>query len=235
MVWILSNGAGGVFKYDPHTQALSPVRLPAGVPPDGGSPDRLFVDSEKSLWLSYGNLLYRVSPDRKRYERYSHEPGNPHSLTGGTVSAMCEDHSGRIWVATDRGLNRFDRTARLFTRFVYDPNYDSSLSNNNVSSLCVDHSGSLWVGTEDGLNRFNEEAESFSRFFPTSSLASRSIGQIVEDRRGCLWLTTNAGIVKLDCRLCALLRHDPHHGRARRCIRRRSLQVPGLLRRQDRR
>jgi signal transduction histidine kinase len=78
----------------------------------GGKPfqKRVFAlaqDNYGFLWLGTDDGLYRY--DGYNLRHYSHEPGNPHSLTENTVMRIYKDRAGILWIGTaSGGLDRFD-------------------------------------------------------------------------------------------------------------------------------
>lgn len=79
---------------------------------------------------------------------YSHDPGNPQTLSRNPVNAILEDADGILWVGTvEGGLNRKRPTDTGFTHFT---TADGSLTHNSVSVLETDGAGFLWVGTWGG-------------------------------------------------------------------------------------
>ncbi|MCB0296771.1 MAG: hypothetical protein KDG51_16380, partial [Calditrichaeota bacterium] len=57
----------------------------------------------------------------ERFKHYRHNPDDPHSLSGDTISQVFEDHTGALWlVSPGSGVNRYDRTHGRFIRYRHD-------------------------------------------------------------------------------------------------------------------
>ncbi|MCC6279856.1 MAG: hypothetical protein IT262_04600 [Saprospiraceae bacterium] len=168
----------------------------------------IFLDSKGVLWLAHWNAggLTAFDPATETFTRYSHDPGNPETLSGNTNSIIAEDRDGNIWVGGQAGLDRFDRKTGKFKRFHHDPDNPRSLSYNHVRGLYVDKKGTLWVGTGftwdnndtqqklGGLNRYDPKTETFTRYLhelnSPSSISHNHVRAILEDRRGNFWVGT---------------------------------------------
>src|SRR4051794_20596195 len=87
----------------------------------GGKPfqKRVFAlaqDNYGFLWLGTDDGLYRY--DGYSLRQYSHDPGNPRSLSENTVMLIYRDRAGILWVGTAYGgLDRFDPARDTFTHY----------------------------------------------------------------------------------------------------------------------
>ena len=177
----------------------------------------IFLDSNGLIWLAHWNAggLTAFDPATETFTRYRHDPNNPETLSGNTVSIIAEDHEGNKWVGGQSGLDRLDRKTGKFKRFGHNPADPRSLSYNQVRGLYVDKKGTLWVGTGftwdpndpkqklGGLNRYDPKTETFTRYLhdpkdPTT-LAHNHVRAMLEDSRGNFWVGTGGdGLQRMD-------------------------------------
>ena len=192
--------------------------------------ESLYAGSDGTLWVgTFGGGLNRFDPETETFSHFTHETGNPTSLSQDTVTVILEDSQGILWVGTHGGLNRFDPDTETFTRFLHDPDDSTSLSNNQVRAIYEDSEGIIWVGTgspapsetpvgEGGLNRFNFESQSFTRYLhdpdDSTSLLNNKIMSMYEDSRGTFWVGTSGdGLHSMDRQTGRFTRHrfDPNN------------------------
>jgi signal transduction histidine kinase/ligand-binding sensor domain-containing protein/DNA-binding response OmpR family regulator len=89
-----------------------------------------------------------VDIENKTARNLKHEPGNPYSLPGNTVRAICIDKFKNIWLGTDQGLSLFNPKKDEFITFKHDPANPHSLGSNSILSITEMNDGTLWIGTD---------------------------------------------------------------------------------------
>ena len=168
-------------------------------------------DKQGHLWIGTylgGFSRVKIQEDadtglQVEFTQYTHDPGNPNSLSNNIVKTICPDRFGKLWIGTAEGLNRFDPADETFARFFSKPDNSHVLSSSHITSMMEDHSGAIWIGTlTRGLyrieNRDNAVADAdITQFRSASSkfsgLSSDRIRCIFEDSRGDLWVGTFRG------------------------------------------
>ena len=108
----------------------------------------IHIDSKGTIRVGTGDPFGRdalgglneFEPATGTFRRYIHDPRDPTSLTGTTVTSIHEDPSGSLWVGALGGLNFFDPETGNFTQIG---------DNASVLNLMEDRSGVLWNGTWD--------------------------------------------------------------------------------------
>ncbi len=173
----------------------------------------MIVDRTGILWAGTNpGGLNKLYIQKKIFDHYSHQPGNPNSLNENTVRGIYEDKNGNIWVATIGGGINFLNTAKGTNKVIKnDPDNPASLSSDQPSCVYVDSKSRLWVGTwKGGLNlceniyRKIDSGEKISfEIFRRDPNDSRSISDdivqdIYEDKKGRIWVGTGAGIDLFD-------------------------------------
>lgn len=160
----------------------------------------VFSDREGIVWVGTSTGLVKMTPTKGGYsfQRYVHDPANPHSISDSFVTTIAEDKQHRIWVGTlNGGLNRFDKETAAFTHFVHSNEDASSIVHNNIRKMLPDKKGRFWIGTQEGLSVFDP-----ARFTAVAyrhdannrkSLNKNSIYSIFEDTHGSVWVGTYYG------------------------------------------
>ena len=190
ILW-LGTANNGVYRLDLKTQELSHVI-------SRGNITSIYRDREKNLWIgSWEEGVYCLQPDGV-IKRFSHEPGNPESLSSNFVRACCEDNLGNIWLGTFNGLNCYDRKSGKFTNYTSQGLSSAGLTHSSVWCIVKDEQGTLWLGTYfGGVNYFNPEYEIYTYYASSSTekdgLSYPVVGPMAEDPDGNLWIGTEGG------------------------------------------
>jgi signal transduction histidine kinase/ligand-binding sensor domain-containing protein/DNA-binding response OmpR family regulator len=126
----------------------------------------IYQDEQETIWIgTSGGLNKLIPPDNNHslttFIHYTHDSGNPSSLSSNHVTSMHEDNYGNFWVGTDGGgLNKFDRKSEVFIRF----NEGDGLPDNSIKGLLGDDEGNLWISTSNGLSKFNLKTKIFKNY-----------------------------------------------------------------------
>src|SRR5580704_14779895 len=93
---------GFLDKFDPITETFTHYRI--------DTPTTVITEDHAGiLWLATGRGLYSLNPATGQTARYVHDPRDPASISGDSVSYIGEDRSGRFWIGNNGGLDEFDR------------------------------------------------------------------------------------------------------------------------------
>lgn len=192
MLWI--GTIQGLHRYDPATDKLemhadalggrTPLARVRVIAPAG----------DGRLWIGADDGLRRFDPRTRSLQIFAHDPKDPRSLPGNTITKLHLDPDGTLWIGTNTGLSRWEGEGRGFTRFVHDPADPRSLGGNAVTDILRDREGRLWVAcqTGGGLNLYRDGAFEVYRNEPDNpgSLAADDIWSLFEDRSGLIWIGT---------------------------------------------
>jgi signal transduction histidine kinase/ligand-binding sensor domain-containing protein len=235
VLWIRTAG-NGLLRFNAKAERVThnfvPTRDPRSISSDLLT--AMYQDRQGVLWIgTWGgglNKLVRPIPDSSAsaaagvdrsvatFERYQHDPNNPHSLGSNEINWIDEDANGELWLVVggdgsfSNQLNRFNPQTSQVTR------HPMELSNKLVSVL-VDRSGLLWAGSHnDGLFKLNPRALQFPHYTMQPDEANSFYGKyilaICEDRNGNLWLGGNMeGLYRLDRQSgkYTYFKNDPAH------------------------
>jgi PAS domain S-box-containing protein len=158
-------------------------------------------DHRGFLWIATSDGLDRY--DGQAFVRYSHVPGDPHSLGRAEVAALFEDHAHRLWVGAG-GLFLYDRDHERFDeRHLWPPEQAGSAAQ-TVRAIAEDPEGNLWVATSMGLVRYRPETGAVTHFrarpHDPQSLSLDAVFCLAFDGQGTLWVGTWRGLDRFDAR-----------------------------------
>ncbi len=221
-LWVGTRGAGlnRLRKGSDHFERvdnISPRRQSKGI-------SSLSADADGTIWVGvYGGGLTRLQPAGNSAAMtrtfYSHEAGNPDTISTNKVVSIYRDRLQVLWVGTeDGGLNRLDERSGRFLHYRADPEDPGALRSDAAWQIQDGSDGSLWIGTQGGgLSRWAPEARERGEFRlqhydESTGLASDSVLGIVEDNQGQLWLSSNAGLTRFDYRTGSSRQFDSQNG-----------------------
>ena len=219
LLWVGTMG-GGLSRLDRISGQFTHFRHDDGDPNSIGSDSisDIYEDGDGNLWLGTGGFgaegagVDRFDPVNETFTHFRHDPVDPNTLSGDTISAVYPDGSGKLWVGTGgfsllgQGLNLLDPATGHVTRFRHDEADAASLASDNVMSVYTDGRGRTWVGTwGGGLDMIQREGAKVTfvhhrndPFLP-SSLSADIVWPILEDTSGVLWAgTVNGGLNKIN-------------------------------------
>jgi ligand-binding sensor domain-containing protein/signal transduction histidine kinase/DNA-binding response OmpR family regulator len=198
-LWIgSSNGLYALINKQPNQLRIFRADKTNGIA--GNNVRAVFEDHNGYLWIGSNNGLTRMIPQKNGYhfENFTHETGNPRSLSAVHVTTIAEDAKQQLWIGTQNsGINLFDESTGSFTRFGKTGNSVSGLINNNIRSITSTRKGMLWVGTQEGLSIIDPVTKNIQSFQNdpgnNKSLSQNSIYSLYEDANGSVWIGTYFG------------------------------------------
>jgi streptogramin lyase len=158
-------------------------------------------DDQGFVWFGTPYGLNRF--DGYNFKVFTHDPGNPKSISGSSITALFKDHNGSLWVGCNQFLNKFDSKTEAFTR--YRVSY--------VFHISQDAAGTLWLSTPSGLYSLDPANENIRRYFhdqdDPASLESNDVKSSGEDREGGFWVATSEGLDSFARRTGKVTLHIP--------------------------
>jgi ligand-binding sensor domain-containing protein/two-component sensor histidine kinase len=158
----------GLSSYDPQTNRLKNVYVPAGG--NVVSPfiiRTLFVDEKNVLWVGTDEGLVLIK-DNQVVQKFYSDDGDSNSLNNNRVTTIYGDHNKNIWIGTKSGLNLFDPVKNNFKHF--NPQNGSTVE--TVMSIKEDSLDNLWMGTNNGLVKYNITTRRFTKYTVEDGLCS---------------------------------------------------------------
>jgi signal transduction histidine kinase/ligand-binding sensor domain-containing protein/DNA-binding response OmpR family regulator len=196
ILWI-GHHSGTISKLAPRKKAFTSYRLQSDYTGDL----RVFsvFKSGNTIWFGTESGLYSFKKETSTLIRYSHDPGNPNSLSNDFVSGIQQDKNGFFWIATDKGgINRFDPETGIFENILSGSQELASYSETDIWYITMGRDHYLYCGTGgSGILRINTLDGSYMNYTyhpeRKNSLSSNFIGPIIEDENGFLWVGTIDG------------------------------------------
>ena len=158
-------------------------------------------DDQGFVWFGTPYGLNRF--DGYNFKVFTHDPGNPKSISGSSITALFKDRDGLLWAGCNQFLNKFDSKTETFTR--YRVSY--------VFHISQDAAGILWLSTPTGLYALDPANGDIRRYFhdqdDPGSLESNDVKSSGEDREGGFWVATSEGLDSFDRRTGKVTLHIP--------------------------
>ncbi|RZS74572.1 ligand-binding sensor domain-containing protein [Pseudobacter ginsenosidimutans] len=161
-IWAGTHGRG-VFYFNPATGENGKLE---NIPGNHNSLssnaiNAICEDRNGGLWFATeGGGLCGLSPDKKRYNRYTVADGLPSNY----VFKVTEDNNGHLWISTSKGLINFDPATEKM--IVYTKANGLLNDQFNYNSGFKDADGNMYFGSIRGMIRFRPETFSRNSFIP---------------------------------------------------------------------
>lgn len=102
--------------------------------------------SDGNYWIGGNHGLLKWNKTANIFTHFTHETGNPTSLSSNQIFCLYASQDGCIWIGTDNGISIFSPALNAFS---YYKDYQ-------VTALMQDREENLWIGTRDeGSYRIN--------------------------------------------------------------------------------
>lgn len=185
----------GLYLYETSSQAIVDT---VPLPPAQRQIKRLLEDRNKLLWLgTEGSGLYRWDPVHLVYDSFPHNPDDPQSLPGNSITGLAQDTLGNLWVALyDGGLNQLANPGG-------DPEHvqirnfstaNSALPVNSITDIIADDLGNIWLATNKGLSRFDPLTQQFSNFGLNENLQNLKESRFCKLPDGTIYVGGKLGV-----------------------------------------
>jgi ligand-binding sensor domain-containing protein/signal transduction histidine kinase len=149
----------------------------------------IYQDSKNRLWIGTEGGLVRKDGEHVRY--YSHQDGQPYSLSSNPVLSIYEDSKKQLWFGTwAGGINRYREATDDFVNYPADAKNPSKLTDPNVYAICEHkQTGQLLVASYHGLNVLKSNG-TFDHYYAEMHESDNYVRTIYEDSKGVVWVGT---------------------------------------------
>jgi ligand-binding sensor domain-containing protein len=177
-------------KFDPITETFTHywINTPTTV---------ITEDHAGILWLATGRGLYSLNPATGQTARYVHDPRNPASISGDSISYIGEDRSGRFWIGNSGGLDELDRKSGMVI-------WHAPIRS-DATHFHEDRFGVFWIATSDSscslatLDVAAGHVTCHTIDYESAGITFTSIiADMLESRDGTMWLSSTTGLLRLD-------------------------------------
>ncbi|MEO0468983.1 MAG: two-component regulator propeller domain-containing protein [Bacteroidota bacterium] len=193
-VWVA--GAHGISIIDPVSFAYTHHPMVIGSDPSPTRVLHMMEGPDGQIWIATFKGLLTLDPESMQFQRYIHDPSDPHSLPDNNLNWLAMEGNNKIWAGSEnRGLIEGDiyPDGRInFTYHVPKPEDIHALINKSYRSVLVQNG--IWIGTIQGLLFFQPETKAFQRFGIEQGLPTPNQISLQTDQHGRIWAGTNPGI-----------------------------------------
>lgn len=138
------------------------------------------------LWVGTFDGLSKINTSTGRIDTYQHDPDDPTTLNGTSVTTIERDRAGNLWLGSwNEGMSMLPAGSSEFIRFTHDPDDPGSLPDQQVFKIEEDSRGILWLKSWDTLYSYDYRSGNFQK------LPVDQVNDFTFDGEGKLWLATN--------------------------------------------
>jgi len=197
-LWI-GTWSGGLHRYNYKTDNFTRY-LPDGTPGAIGSENVFSIceDSKENLWIgTVGGGLNRYDYNTGKFDKYIHNPNDPNSLIGRSMSHVYQTSRGDLLISMFNTLEKYNYQSDNFEHIVsHEVGAAPGSFEGNIQGVFEDSRGNIWITSVSGLRLFNPLDKTHRTYSTIDGLPDNTIQAILEDDKGNLWLSTNNGISK---------------------------------------
>ncbi len=141
-------------------------------------------DNQGNLWVGGHDKGLSILPASEKdkadpkFINFSHQKGDPESLSNNTINVFCQDKEGTMWIGTNEGLCKVIDTEKSLKeltknslRFTAYYKKDG-LPSDAVVGIVEGIDGYLWMSTSMGISKFDRANEVFVNFDEGDGLQS---------------------------------------------------------------
>lgn len=165
------------------------------------SVQRIYVDTEKRIWVANNQGLNLFDPINKTFTLFVPNPSNPNSKADNAMVSLAEDPFGNILGGTlGKGLYIFDPENKTFTNFINNPQDPESIPDNSVWKILIDHTGKIWMShSRTVFSWFDPDKRTFRVFnyaLGQAGSPTYNAGRVIyEDNNHNIWIGHYPGTV----------------------------------------
>lgn len=159
---------------------------------------QLYEDSEKNVWVSTNEGLYRFNTDAQVFHNLKNKRPNDTTLFVNASAEIVHTKDNGIWVSTwGSGIFSYNDQLQPIPNPVTQasPVYKTI----HAGSMLQKKNGEIWIGTHTGEIIIYDPASNKTNSVKQSLLMGETITQMLDDHTGSTWIGTTTGLlVKCD-------------------------------------
>lgn len=161
--------------------------------------ERLYLGQEGIIWIGTEVGLYKMIPNKKKFQNYREVSGPAPFQIGNSTFGMTEADNGDIWLANyGKGLSRITKQANGSESF-YLYGIEEGLIDLSVIDVDVDKEGHVWASTFAGVNEiiYDNSHLQFVNYLPKQgdpqSIKTPYVYEVYQDQQGNIWMANFTG------------------------------------------
>lgn len=154
----------------------------------------VFQDSRGFIWIGTQNGLNKFNG--YKFEVYTYDPGDPHSIANNWIYAIAEDQEANLWIGTKDGLIKYSRKEDQFSKIKYATPYEVQVTDYVYDIKCA-RNGNILINTPPVLTICNPKKLSFSHYIYPLDFDGRVKDDnipLLEDNKGNIWIASTRGL-----------------------------------------
>tara|TARA_R110002096_G_scaffold400804_2_gene597527 strand:- start:29755 stop:33621 length:3867 start_codon:yes stop_codon:yes gene_type:complete len=197
---IIGTKAGSLFKLEPNTQKVTPIKLKVNIK----HPIKdIIKKGTDTIYISTdGDGLYQLNNEFLVLNHFKEDANNQNALSSNGIYDILLVNENILWIATyGGGINYFDSNRLPFQKIKHRFNDKNSLAANFSRSIAKDTNGNLWFGTKKGVSIYNIKRNTWKHITNLSKNNgnNQSIVLALEPDNEFMWIGTyNNGLFKLN-------------------------------------
>jgi len=204
------NQVGGLNRYRPNTEDFFHYHHDPKDPNSliNNKVTALFEDSKGNFWVGTGgDGLHLMDRAAGTFQRLTHDPNNPHKLSGPFLAHTVfthirfiqEDQHQNIWIgALLGGIACYNLQTGYIKNYFYAKNNPQSLPANNPWCFFQSKDGTFWASTEAPDGQVFKFHESAFEYYPIDNQRHK-VYTFCEAKDQRVWIGTNAsGLLQFD-------------------------------------
>ncbi len=141
-------------------------------------------DNQGNLWIGGHDKGLSIMPAAEkgktdpRFINFSHQKGDPESLSNNTINVFWQDKEGTMWIGTNEGLCKVKDTEQSLKNLLTDSlrftayYRKDGLPGDAIVGLVEGNDGYLWMSTSMGISKFDRTQVTFVNFDESDGLQS---------------------------------------------------------------
>ncbi len=215
LLWVAS--ANGLMSFDRKTERFTNY-WPADTAQSGFKNFSVFIEPAKNgyFWLIGDKALLNFDPVTHHFERYTPDPGDPHAISGTSISLaysgisnLYVDNSDILWAPFEgHGVDRIDPLTSAFLTYNNKPTDPQSYPGGNISKIVDAGNGRVWFTNADAIYEWLPGSGVFKKIYNAPN-GHVFVNNLIRDSSGKVYFSSAKGFNIYDARTKQLSSFSP--------------------------